>query len=147
MALARRGAETAGAIERRLHVGAAAAGHPVDAGFGLGEPGVALIRHRLAPSDLTTLREELARGSWVMVHVAGPKWVARLPAGIDGRHGPLCPPGAEARPIHSVLLVASSEASFFVLDPFHSPDGQPLEISDAEFLDVLLGFPSVAIEK
>jgi hypothetical protein len=46
-----------------------------------------------------------------------------------------------------VLLVASSAASFFVLDPFHSPDGQPLEISDSELLDVLLGFPSVAIEK
>jgi len=53
-----------------------------------------------------------------MVHVAGPRWVARLPAALTGKHGPLCPPGDDARPIHSVLLVASSAASFYVLDPF-----------------------------
>lgn len=81
-----------------------------------------------------------------MAHVHGPCWVARLPKGISGPHGALCPPGQLALPLHSVLIVGCGTASFFLLDPFYTRDLQPLEVSDAELLDVISDFSCLVIE-
>lgn len=147
MALGRRGGEPAAQIEVRLHEGANPNGHPVTERKWLGEPGTSLLKSTLDSAELDHLREVLARGAWVMVHVFGPRWVARLPSGITGPHGALCPAADAARPLHSVLLVASGLACFFVLDPFFAGDGQPIEVSDAELLVVLSGFSSVVVER
>jgi hypothetical protein len=106
-----------------------------------------LLKSTVDAGELNSLRQALARGAWVMVHVFGPRWVARLPRGIAGPHGALCAPADAARPLHAVLLVAVGPACFFVLDPFYSPDLQPLEVSDGELLMVLPGFPSLVIEE
>ncbi len=82
-----------------------------------------------------------------MVHVHGPMWVAHLDdKGVTGSFGPLCPAGQTALPLHSVLVVAATDHSFFVLDPWYSRDGQPFEVSDTELSDVLTGFSSTVID-
>jgi hypothetical protein len=146
MALGRRGVEPIAAIEARLHIGADPAGHPADERKWLSEPRTSLLRSTIDAVELRRLREVVARGAWVMVHVFGPRWVARLPRGLLGPHGPLCQASDTARPLHAVLLVAFGPACFFILDPFHTRDLQPLEVSDAELLSVLAGFSSLVIE-
>jgi hypothetical protein len=148
MALARRaGSPPVQALEARLHAGAGPAGHPANERKWLFEPRTSLNKSTIDEAELRVLREALARSAWVMVHVFGPRWVARLPKGVAGPHGRLCAPGEEAFPLHAVLLVASGPASFFVLDPFYTRDLQPLEVSDHELLNVLSGFSSLIIEQ
>ncbi len=145
-ARARRATEAASAIEARLHIGAAPKGHDANERKWLSEPGTSLLKSTVSAAELAALRSALSRGAWVMVHVFGPRWVARLPRGVTSPHGSLCQPADAAFPLHAVLLVAADAASFFVLDPFHTGDLQPFEISDTELLAVLSGFSSLVIE-
>ena len=147
MALARRGIGTVAHIEARLHVDADAAGHSATERKWLNEPQTSLLKSTLDAEELNGLRQAIARGAWVMIHVFGPRWVARFPTGVSGPHGPLCAPADAAFSLHAVLLVASGPACFFVLDPFSSADLQPLEVSDAELLLVLAGFASLVVER
>ena len=146
MALGRRRSETVADIEARLHAGAAPAGHPVTERKWLNEPRTSLQKSTLDAAELEGFRTVLRRGGWVMVHVFGPRWVARLPKGVFGPHGALCPPADAARPLHSVLLVGFSAGCFFVLDPFFGPDAQPFEVAHSELRSVLSGFSSLVIE-
>ena len=146
MALGRRASEAVADIEARLHVGADPRGHSVTERKWLREPRTSLLKSALDVSDFLHFREALARGAWVMVHVFGPRWVARLPTGCIGLHGALCPPSDAARPLHSVLIVAAGPRSFFALDPFHAGALQPFEVSETEWLAVLSGFSSLVVE-
>lgn len=147
MALARRqGSPDFSTLEARLHVGAPPKGHHADERCWLKEPGTSLRKPPLDLAALSALREVLAGNAWVMAHVHGPCWVARLPKGISGPHGALCAPAEAALPLHAVLIVGSGPASFFVLDPFYTRDLQPLEVSDAQLLDVLSDFSCLVIE-
>lgn len=145
-ARARRGIEGAAVIEARLHIGAAPKGHDASGRKWLNEPDTSLLKSPVSTAELAELRTALARGAWVMVHVFGPRWVGRLPQGITSPHGALCQPGDAPFPLHAVLLVAAGTACFYVLDPFHTGDLQPFEISDTELLGVLSGFSSLVIE-
>lgn len=146
MALARRGAGPAAQLEARLHAGANGAGHPVNPPLGVNEP-----RVRCAPlvpdsEGLCALRETLASRAWVMVQLFGPRWARLVPKDSWGAHGPLCPPGDYPKPLHAVLVVACTARTFIVLDPFCATPSQPFELSDAELMDVLSGFPSLVLE-
>lgn len=147
MALARRGGEAAPAIEARLHVGADPRGHDANERKWLTEPRTSLLKSPVDQGELAELRKALARGACIMVHVLGPRWVARLPRGVTGPHGPLCPPADFGGPLHAVLLVGADAASFLALDPFYAGGLQPFEVSDAELLEVLSGFSSLVIER
>lgn len=147
MALARRvGAPNFAVVEARLHVGASPAGHPADERKWLNESGTSLRKSTVDQAELVELRKELSRNAWVMIHVFGPRWVARLPNSIAGPHGALCPAGDDAFPLHAVLVVGAGPASFFVLDPFYTRNHQPLEVSETELLMLLSGFSSLVIE-
>lgn len=144
MALARRGTESAATIETRLH-GTHVGSHPINT-VGTSEPGLSRLRTiDLTRTLLEQFRQSLEKGTWLVLHVSGPRWVARLPIGLVGPHGLLCAQGDSGRPFHSVLLVAAEIGRFFVLDPFLSRDGQPLEVPDDDLLFVLLGFDALLI--
>ncbi len=72
IALARRGEESVAAIEARLHSTAGPRGHDVTDRSWSAEPRTAPLKSTLDDAALTELRNALARGAWVMVHVFGP---------------------------------------------------------------------------
>lgn len=93
-------------------------------------------------------RTALRRGARIVVHVAGPVWVSLLvPLSLQGPHGTLCAASERAMPIHSVVIVAEDSGRFFILDPFLNPNGQPLEVTDDELRNVLVGFPAVIVQR
>lgn len=94
---------------------------------------------------LASFRLELHKGARIVVHVGGPLWVSRLPEQISGPHGALCAAAERMKPLHSVVLVASGPGCFYALDPFHNPDGQPIEVPDEELRYVLTGFAAIVI--
>ncbi len=145
MALARRGNTGPSAIEQRLH-GVHPGSHPINE-VGRSEPGCLWVKcNDVGAGLLKEFRRSLAERAWLVVHVSGPRWIARLPSDVIGPHGKLCPAGDFGQPFHSVLLVAAGPSSFFALDPFWSKDGQPFEVPDDDLLFALTGFSTVVIE-
>lgn len=144
MALARRGA-VAEETEARLHHGALPHGHPINAH--LEEvPGAVLMSGQAWLREVQDeYRAALAADAWLMLSVFGPLWVARLPPSVTSLLGALAPPGDQATPIHSILLVAFERSDFVALDPWHDGTLQPFTMTDDELAQFATGVGAMRI--